>query len=387
MARRRYQKGRVFLRGKQPRWIGRWREDIVGADGRVQRVHRSTVLGTKAELPTKKLAQRRLDSILAPVNSPSYRPGRVAQLADFAERWEAEILSKQKPSSVRSARSHLRCYIIPHLGNLRLDQLGVENQQQFVTRIADGVSRKTVVNVIGTLSSMLNTAKDWGYTCESVSLDKLALPERSVTTRARFFSADEVRRILAAADEPWRTMFATLALTGMRAAELLGLQWVDVDFEHRLIYVRRSAWYGRVQTPKTKKSEAVLPMPEPLARVLQSYQQQWRPNPHGFLFVTRNDRPPSSNKVVEQRLWPVLDQLGIPRCGLHAFRHTHTSLLLEVGATPKVTQEQLRHSDVRTTLGVYAHVIGDARRQAVEKVAAILCSNVLKSDGSGEWIQ
>lgn len=107
----------------------------------------------------------------------------------------------------------------------------------------------------------------------------------------------------------------------------------------------------------------------------------------GFLFVTRNNRPPSSNKVVEYGLWPVLDVLKIPRCGLHAFRHTHASLLLRIGATPKVVQEQLRHADPRVTLGMYSHVIGTDRRNAVERVAELLRPNAPKSVLLGEWIQ
>ena len=70
--------------------------------------------------------------------------------------------------------------------------------------------------------------------------------------------------------------------------------------------------------------------------------------------------------------WTILDALGIPRCGLHAFRHSHTALLLDVGATPKVVQRQLRHADARTTLEIYGHVVGDAHREAVEKLAAVL---------------
>ena len=58
------------------------------------------------------------------------------------------------------------------------------------------------------------------------------------------------------------------------------------------------------------------------------------------------------------------------RCGLHAFRHTLTALLLDTGATPKVVQRQLRHTDARTTLGIYGHVVGDAHREALEKVAS-----------------
>lgn len=119
-------------------------------------------------------------------------------------------------------------------------------------------------------------------------------------------------------------------------------------------------------------NKRVLPIPDALAIILKEFRSQWQSNPDGFLFITRNGRPPSSNKVVSTRLWPILDALSIPRCGLHAFRHSHASLLLDTGASPKVAQRRLRHSDARTTLEIYAHVVGNAQREAVEKVAAIV---------------
>ena len=67
----------------------------------------------------------------------------------------------------------------------------------------------------------------------------------------------------------------------------------------------------------------------------------------------------------------MLDKLKIERCGLHAFRHTHSSLLLETGASPTVAQAQLRHSDPRITLGIYGHIIGDSQRNAVDRVARL----------------
>src|SRR5208283_2084635 len=67
VARRRYQRGSIkFVRG---RYIGRWREDVVEANGAVKRVNRKKVLGTKADFATKREAQRALDVLLAPVNS------------------------------------------------------------------------------------------------------------------------------------------------------------------------------------------------------------------------------------------------------------------------------------------------------------------------------
>jgi len=287
-----------------------------------------------------------MDIILARINGLDYRATRISTFGEFVERWKIDVLTKQQPSSARAVRSHLRCYIIPDLGKFRLDQFSVENQQSFITSVFEkGVSRKTVLNVLGTLSSILSTARDWGYNCEQIHMRKLRLPPRAARHEAAHFTIDQLNGILAIAEEPWRTLYFILTMDGLRAGEVLGLQWRDIDMEGRLLHVRRSAWYGKIQTVKTQSSETVLPIPDPLAAVLQEYRSQWKPNPQGFLFVTRNGRPPSSNKVVEYHLWTILDALGIPRCGLHAFRHSHTifhsdaAIMLMMAALDKLFAE------------------------------------------------
>lgn len=102
-------------------------------------------------------------------------------------------------------------------------------------------------------------------------------------------------------------------------------------------------------------------------------------NARGNLFIAEN--------VVRQALCPILDALKIPRCGFHAFRHTHASLLLSSGAASSVTQAQLRHSDARITLGIYGHIVGDEHREAVEKVASILDPRGPKSSVASQLIQ
>jgi integrase len=372
MARKRYQRGCVYLDGEK--WKVRCREDVITGQG-TKRVRREIIHGHKGEM-NKRLAERRMEVALSRINGLDYRPGRVATFGEFIERWKTEILTKQQPSSARSVKSHLICYILPQLTSLRLEQFGVENQQTFVTRVFEkGVSRKTILDVIGTLSSILSTARDWGYTCDQIDMKRLRLPPRAARYEAPFFTVDQLQKILAIAEEPWRTLFCILAMDGLRAGEVLGLQWDDIDFERQLLHIRRSAWYGQLQTAKGEASETVLPIPEALLSVLKEYRLRWKPNPRGLLFVTRNGRPPSSNKVVEYRLRTILDALGIPRCGLHAFRHSHSALLLDSGATPKVAQRQMRHSDARMTLQIYGHVVGDAQREVVEKIASIVDAN------------
>ena len=86
MARRRYQRGYLYLRGRRTLvWVGRWREDVMRSDGSVQRIRRSLVIGTRADFPTRRLAERHFETLLARVNAPSYRPGRIASLlGEFA---------------------------------------------------------------------------------------------------------------------------------------------------------------------------------------------------------------------------------------------------------------------------------------------------------------
>jgi len=240
-----------------------------------------------------------------------------ATFSEFIEEWKAQMLTTQKPSSARAVRSHLECYILPELGNVRLDQFGVENQQKFITHMPERatekrVSRKTVLNVLGTLSSILATARNWGYNCERIDTNKLRLPARGVKYEAPSFTPDQLRQILALAEEPWRTMFSVLTLDGLRAGEVLGLKWKDIDFDRSLLHIRRTAWYGKIQTAKSESSETVLPIPTSLLTLLKNYRKIWKANEGGFLFATRNGRPPSSNKVVEYHLWTILDGLGIP---------------------------------------------------------------------------
>jgi integrase len=370
LARKRYQTGNLYLKGES--WVGRWRVDVVLSDGSQRRVRRARVIGTLKEYPTKRLARRRFETLLAEVNATDYRPRRIASLAEFVERWRTDVLSHHKAATVKAAESHLRSHILPHLGRLRLEEITSEAQQRFVTHLSARLKRKSVSNILSTLSAILRTAKKWDYRCVGVNFEALTLPERGERIEARFFTPEEARRILASTPEPYATAFEVAALTAMRPGELFGLKVTDLDFDRRTISIRRSARYSKLQAPKTNTSARVVPIPERLATRLRLYVNALPENSAGLLFATRKGTPLCANNVVQRYLWPVLDRLGIPRCGLKAFRHAHSSLLVETGAPMTVAQKQLGHKDARVTLGIYSHVIGDSQRRAVEKVAEVL---------------
>lgn len=163
--------------------------------------------------------------------------------------------------------------------------------------------------------------------------------------------------------------------TGLRAGEILALTVDDLDFARKTITVDKSADDNsrRIGRTKSENSTALLPMSSGLATVLQRYlERSWRKNSSRLLFPNpKGTHPRRRDNVVKSGLHPVLRKLGIPTkfAGLHAFRHGLATELADKNTPIPVLQKQMRHADVRTTLSVYAHVIPQSQRDAIEAIS------------------
>ena len=97
------------------------------------------------------------------------------------------------------------------------------------------------------------------------------------------------------------------------------------------------------------------------------------------MFRTSKGTPLNAKNLYNRELAPACDQIGQPRVSWHSFRHTHATLLGDVGGSLKTAQALLGHSDLETTLNTYTHAIPASQRTAVERVAGVLFSDVLNS--------
>lgn len=377
MARRRFQRGSVFERGKRQKvWVGRWREDVINPDGTPRRVARMEVLGTKKEFPTKKLALRELESRLAPINSVNYRALRASNFADFARLWEKDALSQHKPSTQSAIKSQLKKWLIPYFGETTMRELGCQQIQAFIQRTSLGP--KSCRNMVLTLRMMWKSAQAWGYVTHE-PFTGLVYPK--IGRQARFFfTMDEIQRILAAAPGPLKTFYWLAAETGMRSGELCGLRIEDMDLANCLIHVKQTVWGGKVQvSPKTDNAIRSFAISSRLRDHLVEYVATWRPNLNNFVFATKNGTPWDRNLVVKRKLHPMLDALKIARCGMHAFRHTNGSLMDRLQTPMKVRQERLGHAaGSNITMVVYTHTVSADDRKVAEELGQILCADVCK---------
>lgn len=379
MARRRYQKGSLFLRGKREKvWVGRWLEDEVHPDGTVHRRHRSEVLGTTAEFPTKRLAHRALEQHLAKVNAVTYRPKHTITFAEFAERWKQTVLPQHKPASQCSERAHLKL-LQGFFGGMPLSEISAEVVQKWVSQ--QKCAPKTIRNHIATFRILWKAARTWGYVSHN-PFEGLKLPNRGLVHKPRV-TAQQGRDIIRLASEPFKTMFWIVAETGMRGGEVCGLGVSDVDLQNRVIKVWRSAWRGCLQTPKTNNAVRHFPISSNLADHIKQYLETgWKTNPGGLLFCTRTGKPLDNYNVVTWQLKPLLEHIGVPEnrgMGLHAFRHCNATELDRMGAPIKVRQDRLGHADSETTFG-YTHSESEDHRRVAAELGRIFDPNL--SEGS-----
>jgi len=392
---RRFQKGRVYQRGKNRRWVGSYRDkdEIDPLSGRLNRPRRTVTFDSS--VTSERAARRALQPYLDAVNvdPPSHKKGGKT-VCDLIEEWKQEIAPNRKAGGARASLSHLRTYIVPLLGKKSLREVGLKTRQAFVTTVGLQVGRrKTVENVYGTLSSILNKGRQWGYFIPEVNRGDIEFPaDKKSNPPPFFFDANLAACIINAAPNPFRLMMLVAALCGLRIGEVTALKVSSLDFKRKLIHINAALDYAtrKETTPKSTNSAAPVSMPEFLERSLRGWLKNgYKPNPEGYIFVNSKGKPYLSDNVIKYGVHRATDKLGIERpkgvhVGVHCFRHGVTSELLESGTPIHVVSRIMRHGGSKVTLDHYAHIIGTSERDATEKFSNRIENKLAQLESTAE---
>lgn len=379
MSRRSGQRGHVVQKGSM--WHVRFYVDLPGQEAR----HRKSVpIGpcTGKDKLTKPEAVRKGTEVIASigVNTPEHleRAMQINPVVTFGQRVEwcrryHKAWTDGKPSSVLSMESILTKHILPRFGSLPLDSLDETAVQEFVAdlkrmtfemRKPNGdriktykLSRKTILNLVGVVKLVLGK-KVW-ITWE-LDLGKPDHPQQ------RYFTEAQLKQIIGGAEGQYRVLFALLAGTGMRIGEASGLHIADMDLDNCVIHVRRGVWNGREQAPKTINAVREIDIDPGLAEMLRQHIGE---KSAGRVFEARNGSPISGQNILKRVLHPLLKRLGIPKAGLHAFRHSRVTMLRKNGTPEDLQKQWIGHSSLRTT-DRYSHTHEELeyRRLAASKV-------------------
>lgn len=283
----------------------------IDADGKSKRVKQ--FIGNLDQM-SERAARREHARILEDVNR---RRGSVAPVykgqtfREVTELWRRAVGPNLSPSTVRQRESYLKTHVMTRFGDVGVSSLGVQEFQQFAADLRKTVSRKTVLNILGTMFTILDYAGRCGIGVRPVRFRDLELGSDARGSSVPFFTREQASRLVAEAREPYKTIFTLAWGTGMRAGEILALTPCDLDFERKTIRVNKSSddKTREIRQPKTKNSVATLPMASSLQFSLRNYlTHHWKENPAGLLFPNREGtRPRRRESIVEYALKPFFE--------------------------------------------------------------------------------
>jgi integrase len=337
-------------------------------------------------------------------------------IAEAGKRWiETGEKAGLERSTLAAYQQHLKLHIEPYLGNVKLSQLSAPMVREFEDKLARGDmpegaspqprTRVMVRKVRVSLSSLVSDAQERGLVSRNVVRDLRRTRARGVERKAErrqkgklkigvdIPTREEIKAIVEAAKGRWRPVLLTAIFTGLRASELRGLRWTDVDLDKRELHVRQRAdRYSAIGKPKSESGERTVPLTPIVVNTLREWKLACPKSEAGLVFPSSGGLVEHHKNIVERGLVPTMIAAGVAieedgpdgvkvarakYTGLHALRHFYASWCINrrmdggLELPAKLVQERLGHSSIMMTMDVYGHLFprGDdsAELEAAER--------------------
>ncbi len=353
-----------------PKWGRVWRYE--GPRGVVWRIRYRDATGrrileTLGKEPAwnRKLAERELRRRLVDVERDGFRKPERVRFDHFARSWFNDYLPARnlKATTVKNYRSSLERHLIPYFGHHHLDTLDNEPEliDRFIaTKLRQGLSPKTVTNLLLDLQVVLKTAIRWRLMrtnpVTGANRPKVEQPEMNVLTEneiaALAAAYTELERRATGAEQAWWRLAHTLTFvalgTALRRGELLALRWRDIQMLEGLLQVREAFVAGRFTTPKSRSSRRTIELgPRTLALLQEHWQRSAYQGDDELVFAHPTiGTPLDPSKLARAYLRPALQHAGVtkPFRPFHDLRHTALTHEAAAGNPQAYVQLKAGHS-------------------------------------------
>jgi integrase len=320
------------------------------------------------------------------IHTPDSASISVAEAADL---WlQSCHTNNLEPATIDAYEQHVRLHIVPFLGRKKLSELSAPMVREFEDRLRRGDpapgseigkprSPAMVRRVITSLSTLVSNAQERGLVARNVVKGLRSRRKRGKHTQHEsrhagklkigvdIPSPEEIRAFLTSLSGRYRPILLTATFTGLRASELRGLRWADIDFERRELHVRQRVDKRNVGgPPKTAAGNRAIPLPPIVINTLKEWKLACPKSPEGLVFPTGTGRPEYHVNIINRGLIPAWEASGVVGRyrGLHALRHFYASWLINRKADgglelpAKTVQSRLGHSTIGMTLDTYSHL-------------------------------
>lgn len=295
----------------------------------------------------------------------------ISKAADlWIERAENE---KLEPSTIASYKQHRDIHIVPRVGAIKLSAATVPWVQGFADDLAKTLSRAMVKKVLGSLSSIFTEAQRRGLAAQNpVAAVKVRMPKRE-KGRPEMPTMSELRAILKATPEKHKAFIYTAAFTGLRASELRGLQWADIDLDGGVLHVlRRADPYNKLGVPKSEAGTRTVPIGPTVVTILKAWKENCPKGDLDLVFPNGAGNVESHANLLNRVFWPIQIEAGVSvktgdkdgngnpvmdaKYSLHALRHAAAAMWIDQGVTAKRIQVLMGHASIQQTFDRYGYL-------------------------------
>jgi integrase len=313
-------------------------------------------------------------------------PESTRTVTEYLTGWLEAERARVRPSTWRYRDGHIRLYIVPAVGAVKLGALAPRDVERMTaTMVERGLAPRTAVGCRTTLRKALADAVRDGLVHRNVAA--LARPPRIPGRAVEYLTRDELRRLLEAIDgNPLGPLVTLAATTGLRQGELLGLSWPDVDTTGATLTVRQAMardWSGgySLAEPKTTRSRRTVHLPALSVDALTAQQQaqeaakaaagdDWQ-DVDGLVFTDALGRPLKGHDV-SHAFGDLLERAGLRHVPFHALRHSWATLALANGVPLKVVADNLGHASITVTAAFYSGIVPELNRDAADAIGRAL---------------
>ena len=248
--------------------------------------------------------------------------------------------------------------------------------QKYVASRRKDVCGKSVLNEVVLLKTMFKHAYKWGNIrinpCEHLERPKTVKPEIDI------LEPPEISLLIDNSSNLYRLAFLTALLTGVRAGELWALQWSDVDWNSKKLYIRRSVWRNKFQTPKSKSAIRKIDLPDTLIPELRKWKLACPISENDLMFPSQQGEITCHDNAIKRHFNSALRKSMLRHVSFHSLRHTNASIRIQAGQNIKYISSQLGHASVKITLDTYGHLFNDEgfNRQQVDMLETTFNTSV-----------
>lgn len=291
--------------------------------------------------------------------------------ASLVELYNADMKERLRETTVYSKKVLMEKHVLPFFQNLKIDEITPAHVRKWQSELLAQDYAPTYLKTINNqLSAVMNYAVKY-YGVRSNPCRVAGSMGKKDADAMKFWTLSQFETFIDCVDKwPAREGFLLLFWTGMRIGELLALTDKDFDFERGTVSITKN--YQRVNgeaivsEPKTRRSKRVIPVPKTILQTVKDYI------PRLYDYQSGNRLFPYTKEYYHRAMEKGCAASGVERIRLHDLRHSHASMLIEMGVPVTLVSERLGHEDIETTLRTYSHLYPSQHDETVDILDALL---------------